>query len=299
MAAPIILFTYNRPSHTRETVTYLQRNHLAKESELIVYADGPKSTADEPLVSELRNYLKQINGFKRLTVIERPENLGLARNIITGVTETLHKHDKVIVVEDDLVTSPWFLTYMNNGLTRYAGYHEVASIHGYVYPVKQLLSEAFFIKGADCWGWATWKRAWEHFEPNGSLLLEALQKRGLTLDFDFNGAYPYTQMLEDQIAGKNDSWAIRWYASAFLNDMLTLYPGKSLVHNIGNDASGTHSGADSTYDTEVFQDKINVETEVTHNSEAFAVIADFLRSLHHPQPATVKKKNWLNKLFDR
>lgn len=299
MAAPIILFTYNRPSHTRETVTYLQRNHLAKESELIVYADGPKSTADKPLVSELRNYLKQINGFKRLTVIERPENLGLARNIITGVTETLHKHDKVIVVEDDLVTSPWFLTYMNDGLTRYAGYHEVASIHGYVYPVKQLLSEAFFIKGADCWGWATWKRAWEHFEPNGSLLLEALQKRGLALDFDFNGAYPYTQMLEDQIAGKNDSWAIRWYASAFLNDMLTLYPGKSLVHNIGNDASGTHSGADSTYDTEVFQDKINVETEVTHNSEAFAVIADFLRSLHHPQPATVKKKNWLNKLFDR
>lgn len=299
MAVPIILFTYNRPWHTRETVTYLQRNHLATESELIVYADGPKSTADEPLVSELRNYLKRINGFKRLTVIERPKNLGLARNIIAGVTETLHKHDKVIVVEDDLVTSPWFLTYMNDGLTRYAGYHEVASIHGYVYPVKKLLSEAFFIKGADCWGWATWKRAWEHFEPDGNLLLEALQQRNLTHEFDFNGAYPYTQMLEDQIAGKNDSWAIRWYASAFLNDMLTLYPGKSLVHNIGNDASGTHSGAGSTHDTEVFHSKINVETEVTHNHKAFSIIADFFRSLQHPQPATVKKKNWLNKLFNQ
>ncbi|PPL00519.1 Glycosyl transferase family 2 [Parapedobacter indicus] len=299
MAAPIILFTYNRPWHTRETVTYLQRNHLAAESELIVYADGPKSTADEPLVTELRNYLKQINGFKRLTVIERPENFGLARNIIAGVTKTLHKHDAAIVVEDDLITSPWFLTYMNDGLTRYAGCHEVASIHGYVYPVKQQLPEAFFIKGADCWGWATWKRAWKCFEPNGPLLLNKLQKSNLTYEFDFNGAYPYTPMLKDQIAGKNDSWAIRWYASAFLNNMITLYPGKSLVHNIGNDASGTHSAAVSTYDTEVFQGYIDVETEVTHNFEAFSVIADFLRSLQQPQPAVAKKKNWLHKLFNR
>lgn len=299
MAAPIILFTYNRPWHTQKTVTYLQRNHLAAESELIVYADGPKSTADEPLVKELRNYLKRINGFKQFTVIERSENVGLARNIITGITETLHKHDTAIVVEDDLVTSPWFLTYMNDGLTHYAGCHEVASIHGYVYPVKQPLPETFFLKGADCWGWATWKRAWEHFEPNGNLLLEALRQQGLSHEFDFNGAYPYTQMLEDQIVGKNDSWAIRWYASAFLNNMLTLYPGRSLVHNIGNDASGTHSGADSTLDTEVFQDKIHVETEITHNPEAFAIIADFLRSLRQPQPTVASKKNWLHKLFNR
>src|SRR5690606_21058947 len=111
--------------------------------------------------------------------------------------------------------------------------------------------------------------------------------------------YPYTKMLEDQIAGKNDSWAIRWYASAFLNNMLTLYPGKSLVHNIGNDASGTHSEAVSTYDTEVFQSKINVETAVTHNPEAFSIIADFMRSMQQPKLTVAKKKNWLHKLFNR
>jgi hypothetical protein len=131
---------------------------------------------------------------------------------------------------------------MNSGLDRYEHDERVISIHGYVYPVSTVLPEAFFMRGADCWGWATWKRGWDLFEPDGSRLLREHQARGLEREFDMNGARAYVRMLEDQIAGRCDSWAIRWDAAAFLRDKLTLYPGVSLVRNIGLDNSGTHCG---------------------------------------------------------
>ena len=128
--------------------------------------------------------------------------------------------DKVIVLEDDLVTSPHFLQYMNDGLGIYERDDRVISIHGYSYPVHGKLPETFFLRGADCLGWATWKRGWDLFEDDGQRLLNELERRNLTRSFDFDGSYPYTQMLRDQIAGSNSSWAVRWYASAFLRDKL-------------------------------------------------------------------------------
>jgi hypothetical protein len=137
---------------------------------------------------------------------------------------------------------------MNDGLEMYEHVEEVASIHGYIYPVRTSLPETFFLKGADCWGWATWSRAWEGFNHDGTALLHLLETRNLTTEFDFNGSTGYTQMLKDQIAGKNNSWAIRWYASAFLKNQLTLYPGTSLVQNIGHDGSGEHCGTSSAFE---------------------------------------------------
>jgi hypothetical protein len=238
--APIVLFTYNRLWHTKKTIEALQKNTLARDSELYVYSDSSKTDNDKTAVSEVREFLSSISGFKAITIIEREENYGLAKSIIDGVTTIVESFGKVIVLEDDLVTSPYFLQYMNDALTLYESDQGVASIHGYIYPIEGL-PEYFFIKGADCWGWATWKRAWNVFEPDGKVLLEKLTSRGLQNEADFNGSYQYTKMLEDQIIGKNNSWAIRWYISAFLEDMLTLYPGKSFVENIGNDGSGTHS----------------------------------------------------------
>lgn len=133
------------------------------------------------------------------------------------------------------------------------------SIHGYVYPTRQALPEAFFLKGADCWGWATWQRGWALFNHDGKFLLNELRRRRLTRLFDFNGTYPYTKMLEDQIEGRNDSWAIRWYASAFLAEKLTLYPGSSLIQNIGNDSSGTHCGSTDILDVELTQTLVRFE----------------------------------------
>lgn len=245
--APIVLFTYNRPWHTKQTVEALQKNALANESELVVYSDGAKNDAASLHVRNIREYLQTIEGFKKVTVIEREKNWGLANSIIDGVTNIVNQYGKIIVLEDDLVTSPCFLTYMNEALTLYENEPNVISIHGYIYPVAEL-PDTFFLKGADCWGWATWKRGWDAFEANGQKLLDEVSKRKLQKEADFDGAYAYTQMLKDQIQGKNNSWAIRWYFSALLQDALTLYPGKSYVQNIGLDGQGTHCSATKVYD---------------------------------------------------
>lgn len=243
MTAPIALFVYNRPEHTKMTVEALQKNILAKESDLFIFSDGYKDQNSADKVNEVRCYLKTISGFKSVTVIEREKNFGLATSIIFGVTEIVNRFGTIIVLEDDLVTSPFFLSYMNDGLKIYKNDEKVASVHGYVYPIKEKLPETFFIRGADCWGWSTWNRAWKHFEINGQKLYDELVKRELEKEFDFGNTFGYMKMLRGQIAGRNNSWAIRWYASTFLDEMLTLYPGRSLVKNIGFDGSGVHSGS--------------------------------------------------------
>ena len=238
--APIVLFAYARPEHTRRTLESLMANALADQSDLIVYADAARGEQNAEAVCAVRELVRKTIGFRSVTLIERPANFGLARNIIEGVTETLREYERVIVLEDDMLTSRFFLTYMNDALERYADDERVVSVHGYMFPVTATMPEAFFLPGADCWGWATWRRGWACFNPDGRQLLRELKQRKLEVAFDFDGSYPYTRMLQAQIAGTNDSWAIRWYASAFLRGKLTLYPGRSLVHNIGNDASGTH-----------------------------------------------------------
>jgi hypothetical protein len=255
--APIVLFTYNRPWHTKQTVEALQKNMYAEQSHLFIFSDGPKTEKDEPKVKEVREYLKTIKGFKNIEIIERDKNWGLANNIIDGVTKVVNQYGRVIVLEDDLVTSPYFLKFMNDGLDIYEEEEKVISIHGYVYRIKGL-PEIFFLRGADCWGWATWKRGWDLFEKDGKKLLDELEKRKLTKLFDFNGAYPYTKMLKDQVEGKVDSWAIRWYASAFIHEKLTLYSGISLVKHIGD--LGTHIKGNSWWlDVELSEKPIFVK----------------------------------------
>ncbi len=252
--APITLFVYNRLDHTRQTVESLRKNELAQESDLFIFSDGPKNPETAKEISEIRDYLKTITGFKSITVIEREKNIGLANSIIDGVTDIVTKYGKIIVLEDDLVTSPYFLSYMNQGLDMYEHEDKVASIHGYMYPTKDALPETFFIRGADCWGWATWKRAWNIFEPNGQKLLDEIIEQKLQKQFNFGNSYDYLRMLKGQIAKRNNSWAVRWYASAFLKHKLTLYPGTSLVKNIGFDGTGTHSS-----DTNIFGNYVSTE----------------------------------------
>jgi GT2 family glycosyltransferase len=197
--APIALFVYKRSWHVRQTIESLQKNEFVGDSELFIFSDGPRSDADREMVQKVREYLKTITGFRRVTIIERERNLGLATSIISGVTDIVNQHGSVIVLEDDMLTSPFFLRYMNEALECYRDDGRVISIHGYCYPVKKRLPETFFLKGADCWGWGTWKRGWELFEPDGQKLLAELKRRNLLKRFDFNGTYPYTRMLEDQI----------------------------------------------------------------------------------------------------
>lgn len=279
---PIVLFTYARAEHTRCTVEALLKNDGAADHDLIVFSDGAKSAAAQPVVAAVRTYLDTISGFRSIRIHHRPHNLGLAQSVIEGVSQVLSEFERVIVLEDDLVTSPYFLTYMNEALDRFEHDERVISIHGYSYPVKQLLPDAFFLRGADCWGWATWRRGWKLFNPDGQALLDKLKTEKLLYAFDFNGTYAYSEMLQAQINGLNDSWAVRWYASAFLADKLTLYPGRSLVHNIGNDGTGTHHEFRSSYDVSVSSTQIDLASiEVSPSLAGRVAFESFFRASKH------------------
>lgn len=240
--APIVLFTYNRLDHLKKTVNSLKKNKLSKLSQLTIYSDGPKNRIDEIKIKILRKYLKKIRGFKSINIREQLKNKGLAQNIIDGLNDTFAKYSSAIILEDDLVLSNNFLEYMNEALQLYKNKRKIISIHAYSYPIKFQKSDPdyFFLRGADCWGWAAWSRSWKLFEKNGNLLRKKIIKKKLIKQFNFNNSFNYMKMLEDQIKGKNNSWAIRWYASAFLMNKLTLYPKKSFVKNIGVDGTGTH-----------------------------------------------------------
>lgn len=293
--APIILFVYNRLWHTEQTILSLQKNELAYDSDLIIYSDGPKNDEDKHRVNEVRKYIHSIDGFKNISIIERERNYGLATSIISGVTEIINHHGSAIIIEDDMVTSRFLLKYLNDGLNIYSNIEEVISIHGYIYPVKEVNSDTFFLRGADCWGWATWKRGWDLFNPDGSELLTELKKNKLEMEFDFNNSYPYTKMLSGQTKGKNDSWAVRWYASAFLNNKLSLYPSKSLVHNTGCDGSGHHCKtysddyASSLNDEPIEIKKIPVEDNIFMRKQ----FENYFKSINKP-PGIIKRL--LNKI---
>ncbi|WET06404.1 glycosyltransferase family 2 protein [Lentisphaerota bacterium ZTH] len=245
--SPITLFVYNRPWHTQRTIEALRANELAGQSDLIIFADGAKSEKDLPQVEAVRNYIKTISGFKSVKIHEKAQNCGLANSIIAGVTQVVNNYGSIIVLEDDMVTSQYFLRYMNDALEMYKNEEKVISIHGYTLPVKEELPQTFFLYGADCWGWATWKRGWNLFEHDGRNLLKKIDLLSSRHQFDMDGHFPYRKMLKDQIAGKISSWAIRWYASAFLEKKLTLYFGKSLIKNIGCDNSGEHCSSRSKH----------------------------------------------------
>lgn len=279
--APIAVFAYNRPWHTQQTLESLAINEWAAVSELFIFCDGPKRPEDEKAVEEVRRLVKSRQWCGKVNIIERDKNLGLAQSIISGVTEVVNKYGRIIVLEDDMLTSPFFLKFMNDGLEFYKDKERVISIHGYIYPVKAQLPETFFLRGADCWGWATWKRGWDLFEVDGQKLLDEIKNLGLQKEFDINGAYPYFKMLKDQIKGENDSWAIRWHASAFVKDRLTLYPGRSLIYNIGTDASGTHCGTTGVYYTQVSAVPVRI-TDIPVEEDGYALkeIWRYFRSIN-------------------
>lgn len=275
---PIVVFAFNRPDHLERTLRALAACPEAAASPLTVYCDGARREGEEPRVRDVREVASAAKGFASVEVVARARNFGLAASIIDGVTRQVQQHDRVIVLEDDIIVSPYFLRYMQEGLALYEQDEQVASIHAYTYPVVETLPETFFLRGADCWGWATWARAWHHFRADGPALLAELRAQRLTRAFDLDDAYPYTQMLEDQIAGRNNSWAVRWHASCFLHDMLTLYPCRSLAVNIGNDDSGTHSGQTSDYDVEMLQRPVQMQRiELIEAAAASAAVSAFFR----------------------
>ncbi|MDR1715566.1 MAG: glycosyltransferase [Prevotella sp.] len=257
MLAPIVLFVYNRPSKTKETLEALASNTLAEESVLYIFSDGPKKDADlimQKEITETRRVLRQKQWCGQVHIIESEKNNGLANSIEDGITRIVNQYGKVIVLEDDIVTSPYFLTYMNAALDLYEKEDKVMHISGFV-PVTtgaNKLPETYFLRFMSCWGWATWKRAWDKRITDIPYLYKSLPVRSDFHDFNLNGSINQFSQIEQNYEGTLKTWAIKWYATIFINNGLCLYPHKSLVDNIGVDGSGTNSIAlDNRYNVDL------------------------------------------------
>ena len=301
--APIVLFAYKRPLHLQRVLSSLLKNPEAAQTRLIAFSDGPRKPEDQAAVIAVRELLKSTTGFAALEVHEAPKNKGLAQSVITGVSFVLEKFESCIVVEDDLVVSPVFLKYMNRFLNELRDNEKVISIHAYSYPIAHL-PEMFFLRGADCWGWATWRRGWRLFEKDGQKLLQSLEQKKLLRSFDFDSSYPYVKMLKEQISGGNDSWAIRWYASAFLADKLTLYPGVSLVENIGMDGSGENCGISEQFSAPLGQGSVSISCPpVIENEQARQMFKQYFNNLkpsfHRRLLRALARKGVFGLLIDR
>ena len=241
MLAPIVVFAYNRPNHLLRCLNSLLTNPESSESSLHIFVDGPKNDKDKDLVEECVKISQGITGFKTLKVFVNDVNLGLAQSIRKGVTSIFEDNDTIIVIEDDLVVASTALSFLNSGLNKYGLSNEVASIQLFQYPIKIHLEEPVFLRGADCWGWATWKKNWENVEFDPEKLLNQLsQNRN---DFNLDGSARFYEMLQDLALQAIDSWAICWHASMYLEEKISLYPPKSLCLNTGSDGSGTHASS--------------------------------------------------------
>ena len=277
--APIALFVYNRPEHTRRTIKFLQQNLLAEESRLYIFSDAAKNPNNQSLVEEVREIIHSVEGFKHVELIERKNNLGLANSIIDGVSRLVKEYGKVIVFEDDLISSMYTLQYFNDALIRYQDEEKVMHIGAYMYPLKEEnLPETFFYRAATSWGWATWDRAWKNFEPDIDLIISRFdheKKHRFSIDGTMNF---WKQILEFK-SGKNNSWAIRWYASIFLKGGLTLNPSKSLINNIGHDGTGIHSGMNDIYHVIINPQPIQSFPEkIEENQLVYHSIKNFLKN---------------------
>lgn len=276
--APIALFVYNRPEHTRRTLKFLKENLLADESRLFIFSDAAKDEQQKDKVAEVREIIRSVEGFKSVQVIERKSNFGLADSIIDGVTRLTEKYGRIIVFEDDLVSSPYTLQYFNDALKLYENTDRVMHIGAYMYPLKNKdLPQAFFYRAASSWGWATWGRAWKYFEPDIDKIISNFDS-GKRYQFSIEGTMNFWKQVREFKRGKNNSWAIRWYASIFLNDGLTLNPSASLINNIGHDGTGIHSGKNNIYDVRVSARKVTeFPMEIKENREAYNTIKHFLK----------------------
>lgn len=261
--APIILFVYNRPEHTLKTLSALQKNELASQSELYIFSDGSKNESDKELVNTVRKIISTCSGFKNITIHSQEINKGLANSIISGVTEIITIHERVIVLEDDIITEPSFLSFCNNALSFYEDKKDIFSISGYSFPIEipnNYPNDIYTARRASSWGWCTWKDRWLlndwEMKDFDTFILNPVAIK------EFNkGGVDLTNMLQKQMLGKINSWAIRWCYTHFKNNAVCLYPTVSLVDNIGNDNSGTHSPGLSKYNAKKTTTAADIQLE--------------------------------------
>lgn len=281
--APIVLFVYNRPDHTNETLQALQKNTLAQDSELFIYADAAKNETAQKQVDEVREVISNVSGFKQVTVIKQDENIGLANSIIRGVTEIINKYGKVIVLEDDLVTSPYFLTFMNDALNFYSNIKDVWHVSGWSYPIEaDELSDTFLWRTMNCWGWATWSDRWKYFDKNTDNLIDSFTTEKIKA-FNLDGYENFWGQVLANKKGMINTWAIYWYATIFKENGLCINPTRTFVDNIGLDNSGVHCGLSTQYHSDLNTNKkITFDINTEENRVALKRIKLFHKNKKMP-----------------
>lgn len=238
--APICLFTYNRIENLKKTIKALKNNYLAKKSNLFIFSDGPKNNIETNKIYKLRDFIKTISGFKNIILIENKNNFGLKKNIIKGINYVLRDNEKIIVLEDDLVTTKNFLFYMNKALNFYSKKKRVMQISSFALPFNNCKNNFFFWKHSFCWGWGTWKDRWKYYNSEPDNYINNFTKEEIK-DFDFNGSnFLWPQILANK-KKKINTWAIFWSATIYKKNGLCLNPTKSFIKNIGYDKNATHS----------------------------------------------------------
>lgn len=267
--APVVIFTFNRLEHTKRTIDALKKNKLAEETEVFIFSDGPRNFEESEKVKNVRKYIRTINGFKKVNIYEAENNNGLAKSVIEGVSKIINKYEKVIVLEDDLITSKYFLKYMNEGLEVYKKRNDIWSLSGYSPNIEipnGYREDIYITRRGSSWGWATWKDRWNKVDWDMKEYSSFKKNKDDIKKFNESGK-DLGFMLGDQMKGRIDSWAVRWVYNQFKNNMLTIYPTKSLVKNIGNDLSGTHSRITTIFDVELVEKEIKFNLNIIENKE--------------------------------
>jgi hypothetical protein len=239
--APIAFFVYNRPRHTKRALEALAANPLASESDLFIFSDAPKNEQAEEGVRAVREYIHTVKGFKSITIREHEQNHGLVESLISGISDLCDRFGRVIVVEDDILTSSCFLQFMNDSLEKYKDNERVFSVSGF-WPVKPKRGEnrAFFLNNCLIWGLGTWKRAWDLYDRNAAGWEELLKNKRLAWDFDANGRIYFMQMLVSQFKDEFTDWSLPLSWIIYREKKLCLHPPYSLTTNIGFD-TGVHA----------------------------------------------------------
>lgn len=250
--APIVLFVYNRPKHTLQTIHALQKNEYADKSDLIIFADGPKSNADSITIEnikEVRNIIHKISGFKDIIINESEKNIGLDTSVINGVTKVLDSYGKAIVVEDDIVTHPSFLHFMNDCLNTYQNQDNIYMVTGYNHNIRVpnwYHKDVYSVHRGCSWGWGIWKNRWNKADWSMQGYEKIVQNKKAAKKFTRAGK-DMLPLLIDQMKEEVPAWDIRWDFCLYTHDAFCIRPVNSLVLNIGLDGSGAHNGIDNPW----------------------------------------------------
>lgn len=299
--APVVLFAYNRPEHTRRVLEALARNDLAAQSPLYIFCDGAKRDSDAAAVEAVRGVVREVTGFARLEVIESPTNKGLARSVISGVTEVVNAYGQVIVVEDDLLTAPSFLRFMNDCLRVYQDRPDVFSISGHCYPQslfrlpKHWRQDVFLSYRNSTTGWATWADRWEKVDWAVSDYQEYLLSVERQNIFD-RGGQDLTAMLALQMQGKIDSWGIRFTYAHSVQQAYALFPVRSFIDNIGYDGTGVHSNRDTRYRNDL--GRALTDWHLPHDIQPDPLVLAAYRRVYDPS-AWIRFKRLIKRILGR